>query len=352
MPAQPGKKPTRVRIFDAAASNQRTAYRTMPVIRGILPEVDFAALVIPDYQRKALENAKHRELREALDPVEGSGIPDDLLLCVRSTRFNAVGAGQIVVPLPASGLVVLDGHQRVFAAEARVRAKEAIHPFGVKLLLGTTQEEESEIFYQVNGLQTPVVTQVFIRNRKDNTAVRDLRAMTEADPDFPTVQWDQDRPKVRPYITARMLYQTALVLHGYPQSEKFRDLIRNLNSLTDEIGTALLVANVQEFFKVIRKCFDKDGRREYTYLAGSLNGLARFFSEYQDFWGAKNEPGKLVVRKDNIEKILSFDIGRLEAASTAKSPGRALFFGLEAHFNSIKKGKSLTPRPKRQRITP
>jgi len=293
----PSTARTSVKIIEAAPGSARLRGRQLIVVRGTLVPAEFDIIVAPPYQRQLMvSTGKQDELVEALSPTDGIGIPDDLLLCCRTTAYRAIGAGEILIDTDA--LYILDGLQRYGAAMVRRRQGWPTEPFGVKILLGTDEELEERLFYQVNRLQTKVATDVHLRNAASNAACVALRKMSENTPGFPDVKWDQARGSGEK-ITAHMLYEIAIMLHGYAQNRPFEGILEALEELTDRIGTDRLVTNVRHFFDYVHRCFDGTDMEPYRWRVDMLRGLARYFSEYENFWSGEN----LMVRKPDVEKL-------------------------------------------------
>jgi len=295
---QDAKSIRQVRITEAALGTSRIQGRPARVIRGTLMPDQFDALKIPGYQRMAMEGAKHDELVAALGP-DGTGVPDDLLMCVRGDDFHSVGAGEIIIPTVA--IYVLDGHQRYYAAMERLRRKQTTDPFGVKIFLGTTIKEEILTFYQVNRLQTPVSIDTLLRNSGGTAAIEELRQMSERTEGFPRVRWDQrKRPGER--IKARMLLQVAISLHGYSEKGSMEEIIDALDELSNKIGTERIAENVKIFYSVLDRCFGDTNVSRLMYRADLMTGLALVFGKHSLFWDIKN-PLKLMVRAPEVNKL-------------------------------------------------
>jgi len=308
-------KITAVRITDAALSTQQLRGRTFQIIRGVLMPDQFAAIMVPPYQRVAMDNAKHDEIMAALSPG-GIGIPDDLLLCVRGTDFVNVGSGAFVVN--TGELWLLYGHQRVYGAWDLISQGSPTAPFGVKIILGTTLEEEVEFFHQVNRLQTKVSPHVLLRNRGDNAAIAALREAAKADgTKFPQVQWDQLK-QTGDQITAHMLYEVAVLLHGRSRPGDHEELLESLVAVSSEIGTELLVENVTTFFEALRKIFGSESLSRFMYRADVLRAVAILFGGHVEFWKANNQK-RLFVRAPAISKLggIRLNVVERELATSA-----------------------------------
>lgn len=310
------EEPASIWVIEAAVGTSRIRGRQMQVVRGKLTPNFFSALAVPAYQRVAMLNDKHHELVEALGP-NGMGVPDDLMLCARSGEFRAVGSGEII--LPGTLLYVLDGHQRYTAAIARLQRGQHTDDFGVKILLGATATEERDIFYQINRKQTRVSTHVHMRNSEDTPATTALKSMAMEQEGFPQVQWDQLK-KPGDDITAHMLYELAVVLHGYAKGGSDEEIWDALDKTTDLLGTELLVQNVTTFFDIVKTCFiaeikkggkvETNDKREFAYRVNLLRALAAVFAGHENFWDPRN-PYKLQITRDDLNKIRGLTVRTL-----------------------------------------
>ena len=326
--AKANDKIHQVCIIEAALGTSRVCGRDAQVVRGTLKPDQFGAIVIPPYQRIAMtDGAKHASLTDALAP-DGIGIPDDLLFCVRSTRFRSVGAGEIIIPTNA--LYLLDGHQRFTGAETRLERGLQCLPLGAKIILGTTAKEEITLFYQVNRLQTKVSSDVLLRNSESSAAIEALRKLAQNHPGFPGVSFDQwRRPGEK--IKAHMLYETAAVLHGQPKGKPIEDILDALERTTNSIGTALLVYNVKVFFDALRSCFGDGDKERFMYRADMLRALASLFCAHQDFWDAKNSQ-KLKVSITDIRKLGTIKMRDVERELENTSAANTLYRAFVRHM--------------------
>jgi hypothetical protein len=309
--------PTRyVVISHAAVAEQRSCGRIMPVVRGVLMPDYFGSVVVPGYQRRPIMNgSKDEEIFEAMDPDTGIGIPDDTSLCVRSAKHRIAGGGEIIIP--TSELIVLDGHQRFNGGWARINQKLKCIPLGVKVFLGTTLEEEIQLFYQMNRLQTKVSTHTLLRNAGETPAKRALLELGEL-PGFPQIQMDADRQE-GDLITTHKLYTVAIMLHGHYPKSKFEELNNTLDAVGDYIGTERMASNVRTFFEVLERCFGVPVRvkgedtalpnpnAQYMYRQPMLYAMARLFGRHNEFWDS---------RASNTLQVNAVDITKLRNTRT------------------------------------
>lgn len=285
------------RIKNAGVGTAVFRGRQVTVIRGDLDTEYFDTIDVPGYQRMAMEHEKHEELKAVLAP-DGIGVPDDLLLCTSSTSYEPLTAGEIL--LATSSLSLLDGHQRYNAAMARIAGGQKTQPFGVKIFLGTTLEEEVAAFYQVNRLQTKVSSNVFMRNRQDNAAIMALRELEKEVEGFPPVTWDQ-LTKPGEKIRAHTLYEVAIILHGFYAKSRIEDLFDTLEQIQEREGTVLLKKNVRTFFDAVHASFGRDGLEDIKYRVDLLRGLASLFRDHNEFWQPNGR--ELIIRKEITNKL-------------------------------------------------
>lgn len=327
-----------VRFVDAMPSTSKIQGRKATVIRGVLMPNFFNSLVIPDYQRDAMEGAKHEELIVALDPETGDGVPDDIMLCVRTFDYHRVGDGELIVP--TTGLVVLDGHQRVFASRKRLERGLETDPLGVKLFLGTTQSEELKTFYQINRYHTEVSGDIHLRNSGTNAAIEALARLQSVE-GFPRINWLQ-RGISESDIRARTTFSVAIMLHFYNQENSIEDLLAKLESAVERVGTTLFADNVRTFFELLSGRFGSSELREVIYRAGFMRGLALFLASYQNFWDSKN-PERLAIKAKDLEKLVSIRKKVIDGDLAMSSAANAVFNSFRRHFE-VGRRSTLTPR--------
>jgi hypothetical protein len=316
----------------------------MRVLRGTLQPNYFGAIEVPTYQRLLMTGKKHDGLREALDPASGMGIPDDLLLCMRTGKFEVLGNGELFIPKAV--LYTLDGLQRFGAAMARLESGQTTIPFGVKILLQTDLDLEIDLFDQVNRLHTEVATHVHLRNAGTNATLQALRKMSEDTLGFPTVQWDQWRNRgASDYISAHMLYDVAVLLHGFGQGLDIEGIIAALDDLTAEVGTEVLSNNVQAFFKVMDQITDNNNLTQYKRRAGMLRGMAMLFGRHQNFWRGN----KLVVTKTEINSIRSIKWTLFGEALDRSAAASSLRDRIAQQMNRLRTTNQLEPRTWREK---
>ncbi|HSX42464.1 MAG TPA: hypothetical protein VLF59_00070 [Candidatus Saccharimonadales bacterium] len=327
------------RLTDAAPGTTWLRGQSYPVLRGTLLPEYFRTAEAPEYQRLLMLGGKHDDLRAALDPETGMGIPDDLLLCARTSEYEMLGNGELVIPRTV--LYTLDGHQRLGAGKARLEDGQGSLPLGVKIILGTSLPLEVELFYQVNRLHTEVLTHVHLRNAGANSTLRALRVMSEKTPGFPEVQWDQWRNRsALDHISAHMLYEVAVLLHGRALGLKMEGIIAALDELTPEVGTATLAKNVQTFFKVMDQITEGNNLEQFRRRAGMLRGLAMYFGRHQNFWRAN----KLVVPKTEINSIRSVKWSLFGDALGKSASASGLRDTLANQINRQRTSNKLMPR--------
>lgn len=336
--------PSSIRIVEAAVGTGRIQGRTAAVMRGKIPSDFFSALTIPDYQRQVMEDRKADEIYEALGP-EGTGVPDDILVCVRHDNYDAQGANEFVIPLTGD-IVILDGHQRYAAAMERLAQGQKTDDFGIKIFFGTTVEEEILTFYQLNRKQTKVSTQVLLRNFGTNAAIEALIELEASDPSFPRIQWNQ-RKKAGEVITAHMLYEIAAILHGRPRGGEIENLLEWLDDVTDLVGTEILVENVRTFFKIVQKCFGEgkkehgeivaNDKKKYMYRLPLLLALARVFAWHENFWAAR-QPYVLKPRAEDVRKLGTLPARTVERDIVRTNATSELIEDIIKYMNSQREG--------------
>jgi hypothetical protein len=331
--------PRNLYIADAAPGTTRIRGELYTVIRGTIAPGLFDLIVVPDYQREAMRHHKHWELIEALSPTDGIGVPDDLLLSVRTETYRSLGGGRMVIPSTLAN--VLDGHQRVAAAWARLEQSLPVDPFGVKIILGTTLAVEKEIFRQVNRLQTPVSTDVHISNMDETPAMASLRKMIEDSPSLITVRWGQLAVPGED-IKVRMLYELAVILHGGGRPGTIEQIQDRLERCSDEFGTEQLTANVKAFFETVIRCFRGTDKEQYMFRIDLLRALARLFWEHADFWDSKNSH-RLSVRVNDINKLKTMRAKTIANGLDQSTAATDLFELLMREVNKTRRTK-LVPR--------
>lgn len=332
-----------VRIIHAGVGEGVVWGRMAQVVRGTLlpqfmPEAK-GVIIIPEYQRMEMTSGdKQADLMAALAP-EGIGVPGDLLACMRGESFHRVGQSEVV--LETDSLYLLDGHQRIAAARARLKAGQKVQPLGIKILLGTAEEEEVKLFEQHNLYQTNVSSDVHLRNSDTNPTIRDLHKFATTTEGFPKVRWDQQKVPGE-QLKARMLFETTIVLHGYSPGKPLDEILVALEEVGKKHGTTLVVQNVKAFFEVVEEIFGvrPDDERDdavrvskLMYRLPLLCGLAKLFSKYEQFWDKKS-PNKLKVSKVDIKKLRGLkakDLDReLERAGATKAVHELLLRRLKA----------------------
>lgn len=321
-----------IRIIHAGIGEAIVQGQRVKVVRGTLPpeyvSEDAEAVFIPEYQRVAMvRGAKHTDLKAALAP-DGIGVPDDLLLCSRSERIRPVGAGEVIIE--TEGLDVIDGHQRIAAARARLMQGQKIQPLGVKILLGTEVSTERGSFYQLNRKHTEVSTDVHLRNSGTTPLIEELWKLAATD-GFPVVRWDQERVPGED-IRAHMLYEVTIMLHGHAAGKEFEEILEALEAVAKKHGTALVTQNVAAYFTVLRQIFGRranqageaNGLWNYMYRIDLMRGLAKLFSRYEIFWDKKN-PNKLAVSTKDINKLRGVKLRFVERDLGSSGATNALF---------------------------
>ncbi|HKX72383.1 MAG TPA: hypothetical protein VJM32_00010 [Candidatus Saccharimonadales bacterium] len=337
-----------IRIIDATLTTQLLRGREVQVVYGkVMPDFfgeEFIA--IPDYQRMAmLDGDKHQELVDAFAP-DGMGIPNDPYILV-DADFEVVshGAGEILIRAMLFHLA--DGHQRFAAARERLERGQSTHPMLIKFMLGLSLEEQLSVFYQINRNHTPVSTHVHLRNIHNISAAVELRKMAANTEGFPRLKLDQLR-KGGEEITVRMLYEVAVLLHGYRPSTP-EDILDALEDLTGHIGVPQIVENVRTFFTTLKVCFLRTEKGEvhklsgYIYRRDLLGGLAVLFANFEDFWD-KRKSVKLRVLATDVKKLKGVSHKSVENALGASSALRAVYEVLRYHTNGQREKNPLTPR--------
>jgi len=338
-----------VRITGAGIDEGVAWGQTVPIIRGSLPSryipESQGVLIIPPYQRMEMTAGdKAAELQAALAP-NGVGSPSDLLACMRGTDFKPVGQGEVI--LHTDGLYVLDGHQRIAAARARLEAGQKLQPIGFKIILGMTAEVEVELFKLHNLYQTNVSSDVHLRNSDTNPTIRELHAFATTTDGFPTVRWDQQKVPGEK-LKARMLFETLTVLHGFSPGRPIEQIMLDLEDVGKRHGTTLVVQNVHTFFKVLEVIFGErpnDRRNDASqfprimYRQPLLCGLAKLFGKYAQFWDKKN-PNKLSVSKTDIEKLRGIKAKDLDRELDRTNPTNAVY---ELLYRRLKAARDKAP---------
>lgn len=320
------RKKRDVRVVDAMSSRGKIQGRWVPTIRGVLPPEFFNVLEIPEYQRHPMKGLKHEQLFEALGP-DGLGVPDDVTLCIPAPiadpAFHKVGDGELVIP--TTRLVVLDGHQRVFASLARLAQKLSTDPLGFKAFLGTTSAEEIATFYQLNRLQTDVSSDVHLRNSGTNAAIEALKKLSVEMEGFPRIKWDQRDTDWT--IKAHTLYSVAIMLHGYSREGSIEDLLAKLTKSVERVGTTLFTQNVRMFFEHLGGEFAESGEnglKSFIYRAEFMRGLALFLAHYTRFWSPK-QPERLQVNTPDLRRLATTLKARIEQDLAKSSAVDAVF---------------------------
>lgn len=329
-----------IHLVDAVPSWRHAMGRRVLVLRGTLQSQFLRAIVWPVYQRLLIESGnKHNELISALDPKDGIGVPDALLLCSRTSEYEQHGTD---VSFTTDALYTLDGLQRTGAAIERLKRGWKTDDFAVDILMGTSLEEEVSVFTQVNLKHTEVSSHNHLRNAGTTAALEALREMAESTADIPLLQWDAVRPE-GDSITAHMFYEVAALLHGSQTGLKVPDLINELEMLADDIGTERLTENVRTFFQTLDKLVEPDGEnsprasrrtrnnvKQYSRRAPWMRGMAMFFGRYANYWTGS----KLTVTAYQIDRIgkTPWDMvsRALEKSNGAKSLCDTLAFSLDS----------------------
>lgn len=312
MSAKAETKVRDVRIADAAQSTGKIQGRWVTVIRGVIMPEFFDILVIPKYQRDAMLGTKHEELFDVLSP-DGIGVPDDIMLCMDDVPIKSVGGGELI--LLTKVLTVLDGHQRVYAAQARVAQGLKCDPLGVKIFLGTTYSEEVETFNQVNIDHTEVSSDVHLRNSEANAATEALMALSKTE-GFPPIKWEQRGSTDK--IRAHTLFGVAAMLHGYARDASVPDLLAKLQKSVDRVGTERFRQNVDAFFRYLRENFAESELQEFMYKSDFMRGLALFLAHYTRFWDPK-QPERLRINAPDLRKLTETSRKDIERAVETKT---------------------------------
>lgn len=333
-----------IRIIEAAVGTARIQGRIATVMRGKIAPEFFKLLTIPDYQRLEMEGQKADELYEVLGP-DGTGVPDDIMVCVRHGEPTAQGGNEFIIPVEGD-VVILDGHQRFAAAMQRLNDGLKTDDFGIKIFFDTTEEEETLTFYQLNRKQTKVSTQKLLSNFGTNAAIEALKTLEATDPNFPSIQWDQ-RKGPGEVVTAHMLYEVAVVLHGRPRGGEIENLLDWLDDVTDLVGTEILVENVRTFFKIVQKCFGEgkkehgeivaNDKKKYMYRLPLIMALARVFAWHDNFWAVR-QPYILKPRAEDVRKLGTLPARTVERDIVRTNATSELIEDIIKYMNSQREG--------------
>lgn len=327
--------PKELRVVDAASGEGRMVGRKLQVIRGRLPVQQIPFLDIPEYQRLAMQGEKHKDLIHTLGP-DGEGDPGDITVCVETEHFTAVGIGVIVVR--GLSFNIVDGRQRFEASMARIRQGLVTDDLGVKIILGVSYEEQKKIFWQLNRYHTPVSHQKHLSNVSDNSAMAALRRTANNSTVIPRVQWDQQRQSS--VITARMLYEVALLLHGYNRKSTIEEIMDSLAELTETVGNTVMSENTEYFFGSLLKCFPPNstlGPKRYN--VGLMMGLAMFLGRYENFW-AESKRTKLLIRRPDIDRLAKISALSVEQYLGKNGEVRMIADLLARHRDQLRKDPS------------
>ncbi len=332
--------PERALLIEASEFEKKIGNRTVTAIRGTLRPAQFHLPFTPPYQRVEMIGKKQREIMDALR-VDGAGIPDPLLLGLRSTEFRALGAGQFTL---TGSLAIIDGLQRISAGRALLAKGEKSQPLDVVVYIDTTEAEEAKLFDQINRKQTRVASHVILRNLGTNPALEALRSLANTDESFVLcgrVQWDQFKLPGE-LITGHMFFETASALHGIAEKDDPELLIGALQEVADDIGTDSLVHNTKTFFDVVDQCFSLD-KPSFQLRIGFLRGLAVMFAQNQNFWD-KRSPDRLFVSAEDITKISGVEPEDIKRELRTTRAPYNISRVLSHHYDTGRKKNKLHPR--------
>lgn len=332
--------PERVLVIDASRTEKEILGRKLTVIRGTLRSNSFHVPFTPPYQRIEMTGKKQKEIMESLK-IGGAGVPDPILLGLRTTDVRSLGAGEFTLTGP---LAIIDGLQRISAGRALLASGEKSQPLDVVVYIDTTEAEEAKLFDQINRKQTRVASHVILRNLGTNPALMALRSLADNDDSFVLkgrVQWDQLKQPGE-VITGHMLFEVASALHGAAEKDDAEKLIEALQEIADDIGTEALIHNTRLFFSIVDQCFPFD-KPNFQLRLGFLRGFAVMLAEHQNFWD-KRSPDRLFVSAEDIAKIAGIDPEDVRKELKTKRAPYNVYRALSHHYDIGRKKNKLQPR--------
>ena len=325
------------------------------ILRGVVSPDTYQNIKIASYQREVLPISQIRKLEQAM---KSSTVPD-IELGMRGQNYKVRGELYSL----HDPVFVIDGLQRITAAQRLVQAGETPPDLGATVHFSTTEEWERQRFRVLNTSRVRLSPSILLRNMKEDNPSIDMIYNLCFDRSFilnRKVCWAQRMGRGE-LLTGLTLVKAACSLHGFAaagMSSASEDMVRALDSAMSKVGRTTMRTNIATYFNVIERSFgiEKIFFREHaTHLRTNfLVCLARVFSSHFDFWKGEDKD-VLNVDSTQVKRIAQFPIGEPFIVSLAGSSGKSrdlLTQLMRDHFNKGKSAKyHLHPREQVQAVT-
>jgi len=327
----------KIRIMNAALDD----WEGDLVLRGTIDPAGLRYLQIAEYQRERLSQGKIEMLKDA--HKNGERVPD-VDLSHRGLDYVEEDGEFFLV----GETFVVDGQQRILsAAELIEEDPEAKEPhIGAVIHFGKDEAWERKRFGVLNLTQTPVSSNVTLRNQRHDLAVAQVMYyLATGDTKFVLcgkVTYSQ-APRKGELISAVMLFKTVGMLHshiGPGRATNVVELTKGLEQILSVTGRNTFINNVRLFFDIIDAAWGVQRvayRRSAVHLKqGFLLALAKLFSSHTDFWVGES----LRVSETYIKKLTKFPLDDPSVTLLASSSGKAtdgLLFMLVEHLETPSK---------------
>lgn len=339
---------TVVRIVNGALDQGKDVL----ILRGRLDPATLETLLVDQsYQRELLDDGTIDGIAKGFSD-EGS-VPD-LNLGMRGMRFEQTGPNEFALYDP---VYVIDGQQRKTAA-IQFQAQCGDQPMiGAKIHFNTSQDWERKHFITWNLRQNRLAPHVALRDLSpDFPAIAMMLRLTTLTPDFVLngrVCWQQKK-KQSDLLSAMTFLKTVSSLHMHHalglSSKGVEPICKSLQRLYDAIGAMPLERNMRTFFTLLDALWKL---KEIQYVKSAvhvkstfLTTLAKFFSDYEDFWRAE----QLFIDTQLRSKLKLFPLSDPTVERLAGTTGgmsAILYDMLLAHMN---KGRRVANYLKRRGV--
>jgi hypothetical protein len=231
----------------------------------------------------------------------------------------------------------IDGGQRLWGAAVALKERPALKiKIGAKIIFGTNEEMENELFCRLGTTQKKISSQILIRNRRKKSAVANLLVSLNSNPAFALesrVGWDQMKTShelITGFTLARIVAQLHAHKGGGLRTQKVYDLLAALDGVADKIGVESMRGNVIRFFDAIDACWT------IRNLGGSwgphphlrsefLTTFAKLVSAYPDFWDG-TERHDFYFLDRHVKRLTKFKLAKYVLASAR--PSQKVLYGM------------------------
>jgi hypothetical protein len=300
-----------VRIFKGALEDDEIIGDV--VLRGVIDQNTFKFIGMAWYQREQGFSKKHCD--QIISAYFQNKRIEDITIGMRGHRCDSDKNGTYLL---RDKCFCVNGGQRLYAAALAMKERPDLKiNLGAKIIFGTTEESENELFCSLGTTSVRIAPSVLLRNRKKKSKAAHELVELNKNPDFALkdrVAWDQVKT-LHELITGYTFTRIVGSLHRHKTAglggAKLYELLAAMDDLIDIIGHEALRDNVIRFFDIIDKCWPirnlAGGKEPRPHLKPLfLITIARVMSAYPDFWDGKDRndfyfPNKFIPRLRNFK---------------------------------------------------